>query len=65
MKNLDLSIVDGLATVSLNRPEKKNALTEESFNALYEAGVSLQQTPGLRAVIITGAGADFCAGIDL
>ena len=65
MKHLDISIVDGLATVSLNRPEKRNALTEELFNALYEAGVSLQQTPGLRAVIITGAGADFCAGIDL
>jgi enoyl-CoA hydratase/carnithine racemase len=65
MQHLNLKIEGGLATVTLDRPVKKNALSELLFDELYEAGLSLQQTPSLRAVILTGAGSDFCAGIDL
>ena len=65
MQHLDLKIEGGLATVTLNRPAKKNALSEQLFDDLYGAGLLLQQTPNLRAVILTGAGSDFCSGIDL
>jgi len=51
-----------IATVTLNRPEKKNAWTLEMFEALYDACTSLS---GVRAVILTGAGGAFSAGLDL
>lgn len=53
-----------IATVRLNRPEKKNALTLELLDALVEAARGLQDRPGLRAVILCGAGGDFSAGLD-
>lgn len=65
MQHLEIKIDSGLATVTLNRPAKKNALSEKLFDELYEAGLRLQKTPNLRAVILTGAGSNFCAGIDL
>ena len=65
MQQLNLNIDNGLATVTLNRPEKKNALSEILFDELFEVGSNLQKTEHLRAVILTGAGDDFCAGIDL
>ena len=65
MQQLNLNIDNGLATVTLNRPEKKNALSEILFEELFEVGSNLQKTEHLRAVILTGAGDDFCAGIDL
>ncbi len=55
----------GLAIVALNRPEKKNAWTLEMFDALSAASASLARAPGLRAVILTGAGGCFSAGLDL
>ena len=65
MQQLNLNIDNGLATVTLNRPEKKNALSEILFEELFDVGSNLQKTEHLRAVILTGAGDDFCAGIDL
>ena len=65
MQQLNLNIDNGLATVTLNRPEKKNALSEILFEELFEVGSNLQKTEHLRAVILTGAGDDFCAGIDI
>lgn len=53
-----------IATVRLNRPEKKNALTLELLDALVEAGRGLQGRAGVRAVILCGAGGDFSAGLD-
>ncbi|PWE31301.1 crotonase/enoyl-CoA hydratase family protein [Maritimibacter sp. 55A14] len=55
---------DPVAHVRLNRPAKKNAMTLEMMDALVEAGRGLMQRPGLRAVILSGAGGDFCAGLD-
>lgn len=63
----DIVLIDlagGVATVTLNRPEKKNALSMEMFTAIAEAGEGLKAVAGLRAVILTGAGGDFCAGLD-
>jgi enoyl-CoA hydratase/carnithine racemase len=55
---------DGIATVTLNRPEKKNALNRDMFDAISAAGEELKTRKDVRAVILTGAGSDFCSGLD-
>ncbi|MDH3264124.1 MAG: crotonase/enoyl-CoA hydratase family protein [Paracoccaceae bacterium] len=55
----------GVATLTLNRPEKHNALDAELIAALTEAAGHLGRDPGVRAVVLTGAGESFCAGGDL
>lgn len=59
------AIEDHVAVVTLNRPEKHNALDMSMFNALGDAGDALAADDCLRAVIVEGAGANFCAGIDI
>jgi len=56
---------DGVLLVTLNRPEKKNALDGPMFAALEEAGESLKQDKSVRAVVLSGEGRAFCAGLDL
>lgn len=56
---------DGVATVTLQRAEKMNALDGAMFHGLIEAGAWLQQAKGLRAVVLHGAGKAFCAGLDM
>lgn len=56
--------VDGIAHVRLTRSDKMNALDPEMFARIIEAGSVLQRTPGLRAVILSGEGRAFCAGLD-
>ena len=52
-------------TVTLNRPEKRNAINCESMCRLYDAWVQLDQDDDLRVAILTGKGNTFCAGMDL
>lgn len=59
-----IDVRDGVADVRLNRPEKLNALDAAMFNALLEAGDRLRQEPGVRAVVLSGEGRGFCAGLD-
>lgn len=54
----------GVATLTLNRPEKLNALTFEIYTELRDTFVALDTEPGVRAVLLTGAGRAFCAGGD-
>lgn len=54
----------GVADVRLNRPEKHNALDLSMFEALATTGRELAQAPGLRAVVLSGEGPSFCAGLD-
>jgi enoyl-CoA hydratase/carnithine racemase len=61
---VNVEIVDGVAEVTLNRPDKLNALDPAMFNAIIAAGERLSQTAGLRAVVLAGAGNGFCAGLD-
>jgi enoyl-CoA hydratase/carnithine racemase len=56
---------DGVAHVQLTRDDKLNALDPEMFEALLDAGTTLFDMPGLRAVVLSGNGRTFCAGLDL
>jgi enoyl-CoA hydratase/carnithine racemase len=62
---LELSIEKHVAEVMLNRPEKLNALDLETFDALDAAARALEGEKSVRAVVLHGAGENFCAGIDL
>ncbi len=56
---------DKVATVTLNRPERKNPLTFESYAELRDAFRDLSYAPQIRAVVIRGAGDNFCSGGDV
>jgi enoyl-CoA hydratase/carnithine racemase len=62
---LNISLDGHVALVMLNRPEKYNALDLRMFNALGEAAESLASESKVRAVVLYGAGDNFCAGIDI
>ncbi len=53
-----------VAHVQLNRPEKYNALSPAMFDAIIAAGESLAQAKDVRAVVLSGNGRGFCAGLD-
>jgi methylglutaconyl-CoA hydratase len=55
----------GIARITLNRPEKRNALHPELIAGLADALDKSAKDPGTRVVLITGSGADFCSGADL
>lgn len=61
---VSINITDGIAEVTLTRPDKLNAFDQEMFAAISAAGEKLRSEPGLRAVILSGEGRGFCAGID-
>jgi enoyl-CoA hydratase/carnithine racemase len=60
-----VDISDGIADVRLNRPDKRNALDGDMFEALATAGERLKSEPALLAVVLSGEGKSFCAGLDL
>ena len=55
----------GILCLTLNRAEKKNALTREMYTALTEALTQAQSDDAIRCVLLTANGADFCAGNDI
>ena len=58
--------VDGrVGVVTLDRPERKNPLTFESYRELTDHFVALREARGVRAVVLTGAGGNFCSGGDV
>ena len=65
MSDLEFAVKDGIATARLNRPEKKNALSEEMIGGLARALREAQDDPAVRVFILTGAGDAFCSGGDL
>jgi 2-(1,2-epoxy-1,2-dihydrophenyl)acetyl-CoA isomerase len=59
------SLADGVARITLNRPERLNSLTDVMRGEITRALDEADGSPGLRGVVITGAGRGFCAGQDL
>ena len=60
-----IDVTDGVADVRLNRPEKYNALSGAMFDAVIEAGETLRDAGDVRAVVLSGNGPGFCAGLDM
>ncbi len=54
-----------VATLTLNRPAKRNALPSEMLVRMYDAWVEVDTNPDIRVAIVTGAGGNFCSGADL
>ncbi|MCY7319223.1 MAG: enoyl-CoA hydratase family protein, partial [Ramlibacter sp.] len=55
----------GVGTITLNRPERKNPLTFESYAELRDLFERLRHAPDVKAVVVTGAGGNFCSGGDV
>ncbi|TLU67160.1 crotonase/enoyl-CoA hydratase family protein [Thalassotalea litorea] len=62
---VDLTIRQGIAYVTLNRPEKLNALDLPTFQSLANISRTLRKNKTIRGVILQGAGTDFCSGLDI
>ena len=60
-----IDVVDGVADVRLNRPDKYNALSPDMFKAIVAAGEQLSEAKDVRAVVLSGNGRGFCAGLDM
>jgi len=60
-----MTLENRVAHVRLNRPDKHNALDLDMFTAIDRACKSLARERGLRAVVLSGAGVDFCTGLDV
>ncbi len=59
------SLTDGIARITLNRPDRLNSMTDRMRAEIAQALHDAEASPGLRGVVITGAGRGFCAGQDL
>ena len=64
-KHFKWQVADRVATVTLNRPERKNPLTFESYAELRDTFQRLHYAEDVRAVVLTGAGGNFCSGGDV
>ena len=65
MEAIDFEVKEGVATLTLNRPHRKNAIDAVMREEIKEVVFSLPARKDLRALIITGAGGSFCAGGDI
>ena len=65
MNSVLLSIADGVAEITLNRPDRLNSFTQDMHEGLRGALQSIRANHTVRAVVLTGAGRGFCAGQDL
>ncbi|MDF1644056.1 MAG: crotonase/enoyl-CoA hydratase family protein [Pseudomonadales bacterium] len=62
---ITFEITDGVADVRLVRSDKMNALDDKMFSAITEVGEQLRNSPEVRAVVLSGEGKAFCAGLDM
>jgi 2-(1,2-epoxy-1,2-dihydrophenyl)acetyl-CoA isomerase len=65
MDTLQVERADGVVTVTLDRPARKNAMSPEMFLELRQTFRDISASPDDRVVVITGAGGEFCSGADL
>jgi 2-(1,2-epoxy-1,2-dihydrophenyl)acetyl-CoA isomerase len=64
-ENILIDVSDGIGTITLNRPERLNAYTTEMGDEVTEVLRGWRDYEAVRAVVVTGAGRGFCAGVDL
>lgn len=64
-ERVSIQVADSIADVQLNRPDKLNAIDPDMFSALSEAATALASRKDVRAVVLSGNGRAFCAGLDL
>jgi 2-(1,2-epoxy-1,2-dihydrophenyl)acetyl-CoA isomerase len=65
MQTLDYSVKDGIAIVTLNRPQSKNSIDSAMLEELGDVVASVQRDRDVRVLLLTGAGGEFCSGGDL
>jgi len=65
LETLTLDVADGVATITMNRPDDANALNFVMAQELFDVAVHCDEEPGIRAVILTGKGKMFSAGGDI
>ena len=65
MQRVTIAIENGVADVRLNRADKMNALDRAMLDGIAEVGAHLKALSGLRAVVLSGEGRAFCAGLDI
>lgn len=63
--SIEYAAAGGVARITLNRPDKRNAITSEMMSALRDALHTAGDDTNVRVLLIRGAGKDFCAGLDL
>src|SRR5665213_4086091 len=62
---VDLDEATGIATITFNRPEKRNAMNPRFHYEMTDVLDRFQYDPRVRVLVLTGAGSAFCAGMDL
>lgn len=65
MSEVLYAVVDGIATITLNRPKQMNAMTLALMEGITDAMTRVRDDDSVRVVVITGSGRGFCAGADL
>lgn len=65
MSVIELNVEDGVAAITLNRPEAKNAINQAVAESMDKTLDEIESRDDVRVVILTGAGGSFCAGMDL
>ena len=63
--DIQFEVRDGIAVITLNRPDKKNAMLLAMRDRLAELCEQINDDPQIRVAVLTGAGRDFCAGADV
>ena len=65
MSTIAIHVEDAVARVTLDRPDKRNAINDDMRAELTAAFAAFDADPSVRVVVLTGAGGAFCAGADL
>ena len=64
-ETLTFQVAERVARITLNRPDKRNALTPQALAELSDALLEADDRTDVHAIVLAGAGRDFCAGYDL
>src|SRR3954452_13786866 len=64
-ERVGIQVSDHVATVTLQRPDKHNALDRPMFESIAAAAAEVRATPGVRVVVLHGEGPSFCSGLDI